>query len=266
MSDPMAIPEVASLSGVDRANRQGFLDSGHVSEIMARYVRGTKWRPGNRAELAAEYGVSEREIGGAANGSRCTVTESKERCPRVGRIVNGLCPMHLRRAQENGSPLALRRKKRLSLADLRAAAASTTDECLIPDTTDGRAEVRLNGVKMAAARAVWIIADGDPGDAWVLHRCNGGSGSHGCINRRHLYLGDAAQNHEDMDDAGNRALGEDHGNALLTNEQAAEIRRRYVRGTGPYNRGNAVDLAEEFGVHRSVITAVARGASYSRQN
>lgn len=266
MTDSTARPEFSFHEGITRARRQGYLDADHIPEIHARYVRGNKHGiTSNRATLAAEYGVSEREIVGAANGNRCTVAKDGARCPHVGRIVRGLCPKHLRRQKENGDPLTLHRTKRLTLTDLRAAAAATTDECITPAGTDERPRVRYDGRKMWAARAVWIIANGDPGDKDVLHTCNGGSGDAGCINIRHLKAGDDVENHQDMDAAGRRAVAERHGNALLANAQAEEIHRRYVPGTGPYNRGNAVALAEEFGVHRSAITAIARGESYRKR-
>ena len=61
-----------------------------------------------------------------------------------------------------------------------------------------------------------------------------------------------------------RRGGEGIGNANLTNAQAEEIRRRYVRGKNRSNPGNAKLLAEEFGVSKSTILHVTRGDVYAR--
>ncbi|QUW78252.1 hypothetical protein SMIR_03065 [Streptomyces mirabilis] len=44
--------------------------------------------------------------------------------------------------------------------------------------------------------------------------------------------------------------------------KVAEIRRRHVPGTGPYNRGNSRALAEEFGVGVTTIRAIIRGENW----
>lgn len=105
---------------------------------------------------------------------------------------------------------------------------------------------------MSASRAVWFIAEGDPGEAWVLHTCS--RGWQGCVNRRHLYLGDAAQNSRDMVAAGNAATfnaGEGNGNSKLSAVQVVEIRQRYALG-GIRQK----DLAKEFGVGRSTVSEI----------
>jgi hypothetical protein len=97
---------------------------------------------------------------------------------------------------------------------------------------------------MTAARAVWTLAHGDPGDQHVLHRCNEGDGSHGCINVRHLYLGDNDDNTQDRLGAERQARGEGHAMHVLTEAQVLAARRRHVPGRA----GNTRALAEEFGV------------------
>lgn len=59
----------------------------------------------------------------------------------------------------------------------------------------------------------------------VLHTCH--RGDEGCINIRHLYLGDHARNTLDMVEAERSARGEDNGNAELTEADIREIRRLY---------------------------------------
>ncbi|MFF0401747.1 hypothetical protein ACFYSJ_39495 [Streptomyces sp. NPDC005248] len=115
---------------------------------------------------------------------------------------------------------------------------------------------------MNASRAVWIIAHGDPGDFHVLHSCNGGSGATGCINIRHLYLGDNEANKRDMVASGHTIRGkshgnrgEAHGNAILSDDAVRDIRSRYLQGW-PYHPGNKAALADEYGVSVKTIQCV----------
>jgi hypothetical protein len=176
----------------------------------------------------------------------------------------GWCERHRKLAQNNGSPTTRKRAGRGSLLALvRAATVSTTEECIIPTGWEQRPIVRLDGVQMTAARAVWTLAHGDPGEAHVLHSCNEGDGSHGCINLRHLRTGDNADNTRDRMEAERQARGEGHGGHVLTEEEVQELRRRHVPGTGPYNRGNTRDLAEEYGVAMSTVRNAVSGRSWT---
>lgn len=125
-----------------------------------------------------------------------------------------------------------------------------------------RPVVKVGGVRRAASRQAWIERHGDPGDRAVLHTCSGGSGDKGCINVRHLRLGDDAENTRDRDDAGHTVVpmlrGEEHGNAKLTVDQVREIRRRYAPGANRHSTGNRAALAEEFGVAPSTIRDVVQ--------
>jgi len=44
----------------------------------------------------------------------------------------------------------------------------------------------------------------------------------------------------------------------LTEESAAYICQHYIKGSGFHNRGNSAALAEQFGVHRTLIPLVAK--------
>lgn len=105
---------------------------------------------------------------------------------------------------------------------------------------------------MDASRAVWIIANGDPGEALVLHTCNGGSGANGCINIRHLCLGTPASNMRDRKVAGRHTKGTEVPQSRLTPDQIIAIRER-MAGGGVYQR----DLAQEYGVSQATISLVA---------
>lgn len=114
----------------------------------------------------------------------------------------GLCAMHYTRKTRFGDPhiASLRPHPRGYVqAILRDAAASDTDECIIFSSVRNRYRtVTLNGRGMVAARAVWILTNGEISDGrFVLHSCNHGSGANGCINPKHLYLGTASDNIRD---------------------------------------------------------------------
>lgn len=195
----------------------------------------------------------------------CPVVEDGERCGRPVAVKRtGWCNMHRKVAQNNGGdPTARQRAGRGALlAFVQRAAVATGDECLIPPGWEQRPIVKLDGRAMTAARAVWTIAHGEPADRDVLHTCNGGSGAHGCISIRHLYLGDDAQNARDKIEAGRQPQGEGHAMHVLTEADVREIRRRHVSGTGPYNRGNTRDLADEFSVAVTTVRNAVNGRSW----
>ena len=143
-------------------------------------------------------------------------------------------------------------------AELAAAAESASDECIFLTTKSASpvTTVRLRRKHISAARAVWIMAHGDPGGLLVLHGCNGGSGSHGCVNVRHLSLGDHAQNMRDMAASGraktpeNRARGEAQGASKLTEVQVREIRQKCADGA------KQRDVARQYGVVNSTVCQI----------
>lgn len=191
----------------------------------------------------------------------CVVAEDGERCGRTVVVKrHGWCAMHRSIARRNdGDPTARSRARKGDLLVLaRTAAVATTDDCIIPEGWNQRPKIKYGGKQVEGARLVWMLAEGDPGDRDVLHTCNGGSGDHGCINRRHLRLGDAADNAADRAAAGRTVRGVQHWNAVLNESQVVDVRQRYVRGTGPYNRGNTAALAAEFGVSQSAIRRAVR--------
>ncbi|MER6975692.1 hypothetical protein [Streptomyces carpinensis] len=104
---------------------------------------------------------------------------------------------------------------------------------------------------MNASRAVWILANGDPGEAHVLHTCH--RGAEGCINIRHLYLGDHDRNMLDMVEAGRSSRGEVNGQSVLKAEHVLQIRRDLNAGVP------GVVLAERYGVSKATISAIRVG-------
>lgn len=164
-------------------------------------------------------------------------------------------------ARKHGTPPEDRPRRMRPRGSLRAfleeAAHAVTDECIIASASGrNRPYYCLNGVQMPASRAVWIMRHGNPGDALVRHTCNGGSGSHGCVNIRHLVLGTKSDNMADMVEAGNSHKGERHPIHKLTEANVHEIRRLLAAGT------MHKDIARLFNVSRPTISDVARGATW----
>lgn len=116
----------------------------------------------------------------------------------------------------------------------------------------GYGYVKLRGLMWRAHRVAFLLAglvltEDQP---LVLHRC---VASPGCCNPLHLRAGTDADNSRDRGDQGRtaRLSGYRNGQAKLTAEDVAEIRRRY---TG--RRGEQSALAREFEISRTVITRI----------
>lgn len=184
----------------------------------------------------------------------CDVVEDGCACgkPLLSR-KSGLCPMHYALKVRNGSPTARRIKSSGSITSLiQQAASPDTNECIIVAGWNRRPKVSFRGKQMAAARVVWTLANGAPADGvFILHRCNGGSGAHGCINLRHLYASGHDRNMRDMAEAGRAARGEDHPHTTLTRDQVRALRQRHASG----ERRRV--LAAEFGVSASTVKNIA---------
>ena len=84
----------------------------------------------------------------------------------------------------------------------------------------------------------------------VLHRCDVRT----CVRPDHLFLGSQGDNVRDAVRKGRLCgiRGEENARSKLSDHDALEIRRRYARG-------NAGDLAQEYGVHRTHIVRIAKG-------
>jgi hypothetical protein len=133
------------------------------------------------------------------------------------------------------------------LDDLRHLAEEATDECVVP--TWGFGTLRFEGKTLDAARVMWVIHRGDPGDLLVLHNC--GRGGTGCVNLRHLYLGNHRQNLLDRyRDRGSDRTG-------LTANDVREIRSRSYE-----KRGSKIATAREYGINRSTLDRILGGISW----
>lgn len=90
----------------------------------------------------------------------------------------------------------------------------------------------------------------------VRHKCD----NRLCINPEHLETGTIADNNRDSVERGrnfipNAEIGENNSNAVLTEKQVIEIKKRLLN----YTRGLASELADEYGVSVSAIKGIKSG-------
>jgi HNH endonuclease len=105
------------------------------------------------------------------------------------------------------------------------------------------------GKRMRAHRLSYALAFGDPGTAFVCHRCDNPA----CVNPAHLFLGTLEVNVADMVRKGRQATGERIAQSKLCAAKVSEIRRRHATGC------RLRHLAREYGVSSTTIAdAVAR--------
>lgn len=108
-----------------------------------------------------------------------------------------------------------------------------------------------------AHRYSFLIHKGEiPYGLSVLHSCD----VRCCVNPGHLSLGTQTENIADMDrkKRRNNAKGELQGFSKITEKQAIEIKTLY--STGNYRQK---DIAEMFGVNRSVVSCIANGRTWT---
>ncbi|MFF4900440.1 hypothetical protein [Streptomyces sp. NPDC001068] len=179
----------------------------------------------------------------------CTAVEDGKRCT-LPHLAKGKCNRHWQREWKHGDLRKRRRSNGEMQALVRAAARFTGDDCVLAPCERSRPSVTYRKEPMGATRAVWWEATGnDPGDRQVLHTCHRGDG--GCISIRHLYLGDHAQNMQDMTEAERQARGETNGNAELTEPLVHEMRA--LHATGDWSQRA---LARRFNVSQGTIHQV----------
>lgn len=121
-------------------------------------------------------------------------------------------------------------------------------------TKEGYDQVTVGGKNRLAHRVAYAKAnriDIDLLPGVVMHTCD----NKWCVNPYHLVLGIQADNMKDKVNKGRQAKGETHGNAKITEQQAREIRERYIKGNG-----NA--LAREYGISRRQIGNIVNGGAW----
>lgn len=106
-----------------------------------------------------------------------------------------------------------------------------------------------------AHRLSWIMAHGPiPDGMLVLHHCDNPA----CVNPAHLWLGTQRQNIRDMVRKNRQQQRSRSGKATLSEDQVAEIRRRYAEGDTIQ-----VALADDYGVNRQTISKIVNNQRWS---
>lgn len=115
---------------------------------------------------------------------------------------------------------------------------------------NGYGQIGLGRKVLYTHRAAWALAHSDPGEAYVLHKCD----NRRCVNPDHLFLGDHDSNMGDMVKKKRHAFGERNGLSILTTDQVREIKASKDRTT---------DLAERYGVALSTISCIKSGVNWA---
>lgn len=105
----------------------------------------------------------------------------------------------------------------------------------------GYGQLSSGARRYKAHRLAWQMENGEiPDGMMVCHRCDNPS----CVNTRHMWVGSHEENMADMILKGRspRSVGPRNGQAKLSSEQVAELRRRRSAGE------SVGALAREFGV------------------
>lgn len=112
-----------------------------------------------------------------------------------------------------------------------------------------------NGKRMYAHRFSWMKYKGQiPDGLWVLHKCD----IRNCVNPRHLFLGTAQDNTDDMFKKGrNRApRGEACGKSKVSEDQVLEIRKMSLSGN------SISSISKLFGLSYNAIDYIIHGESW----
>lgn len=116
--------------------------------------------------------------------------------------------------------------------------------------SSGHGRLKVDGITTPAHRVSWTAFNGDPGALHVCHSCDMPS----CVNPEHLFLGTCADNHADRNAKGRQALGEKHGRATISAEQATAIHESTVP---------VAELARAYGISWSQAKRIKTGNSWA---
>lgn len=112
---------------------------------------------------------------------------------------------------------------------------------------NGYGVISMDDRNVRATRVSYLLHFGPFDESLIMcHHCDNPA----CVNPRHLFLGSHSDNMRDMH-------RKNRGFAKVTHEQRLEIATRLVLGT-PYRRGNAPELALEYGLSVERIKAIGR--------
>lgn len=119
---------------------------------------------------------------------------------------------------------------------------------------NGYGTFKVGDRTMLAHRYSFLLHNGHlPDNLCVCHRCD----TPRCVNPEHLFLGTNKDNSLDCVRKQRTSRGEDRPDALLTYEQADEIRALFEAGMWQK------DIAELYGVANAVVSKIIAGKTYN---
>jgi hypothetical protein len=172
--------------------------------------------------------------------------------------ARGWCKTHYYRWKRNGDPLAGRVPPGALIQWLEANLSFPGDECLtwpFGKNSWGYGVVTFDGKRIAASRAMCILAHGSPpsDDDEAAHSC--GRGHEGCVNPKHIRWASRPENYHDRNTHGTSNRGQRNGVAKLTEADALAIRDMYR--LAPQS-----DVAERFGISACQVSKIQSGQSW----
>lgn len=213
----------------------------HVVEASEK-TEQVKLTEADRAQIRKEYVRGSRTHGQPALARKYKVTQ-----PAINYILQGGGGRRVTRTLE---------EKLCDGVDRRGP-----DDCWpwtksTNDSGYGQIETCSPRRSFKAHRVAYERANGPiPEGQCVLHECDNPS----CCNPAHLFLGTQIENIQDMKNKGRQSRGEGRPLAKLTEEQVAEIRREYIKGSRTHG-GSA--LGRKHGVHKVTIHHIVNGNSW----
>ena len=163
----------------------------------------------------------------------------------------GYCQKHYRHFRDYGDPLATRAPGLMTDRDYIAHSTEPQSNGCIYWTksvgANGYGQVCRNGISTPAHRWMYARVKGPiPKGMDIRHTCD----NRQCVNPEHLLVGTRADNNADT------SKRDRNGNALLTNDDATEIRRRWKNGE------SQVSIGRDYNVSRHVIYSVVHYRTY----
>lgn len=186
--------------------------------------------------------------------SSCTIDGC---CGRT--VARGLCSRHYHRWQRYGDPIGgnptFYGEPQQWLADHSKFQGLDCLPWPFGRANNGRGGVTIEGKLQSPARAMCIIAHGEPSAdrPHATHSC--GNGHLGCCNPNHLRWASVSQNMLDKIAHGTDPRGEKHGSAKLSNSQVLEIRS--LKGKVPQSQ-----IASRFGVSKTCVSQIMTGTRW----
>lgn len=172
--------------------------------------------------------------------------------------TRGMCRKHYHYAWTHGLVAVREHAARKGEGEvwLRSQLGAGGDACILwPFGIDsaGYGQASLDGEKIAAHRAMCILAHGPPpfdGAQAAHYRC----GNRRCINEDHLRWSDIETNHDDKRRHGTMTRGERHPRSAFTEAEVLQIAN---------DNRSAAEIAREHGVTTQAIYGIRSGKTWS---